>query len=52
MSRTDLGEAVIIGGLSVPGLLELVANIVVVTQLIISYLGETSRKNDRDSFAI
>ena len=48
-SRPGLRKAIITNDLSTPGLVDVVANIVVVWPLIVSYLKETGRKDERDS---
>ena len=51
-SRTVPGKVMITGDLSLPGLLEVVANNVRVWPLIVSYLKETGKTNDGDSFVL
>ena len=51
-SRPALRKAIITNHLSMPGLVELVANIVGVWPLVVSYLKETGRKDDGDSLVV
>ena len=51
-SRPALRKAIITNGLSVPGLVDVVANIVGVWPLVVLYLKETGRKDDGDSLVV
>ena len=51
-SRPALRKAVITNDLSMPGLVDVVANIVGVWPLIVSYLKETGRKDEGDSLVV
>ena len=51
-SRPALRKAIITNDLSMPGLVEVVANIVGVWPLIVSYLKETGRKDEADSLVV
>ena len=51
-SRPALRKAIITNDLSMPGLVDVVANIVGVWPLIVSYLKETGRKDDGDSLVV
>ena len=51
-SRPALREAIVTNDLSMPGLVEVVANIVGVWPSIVSYLKETGRKDERDSLVV
>ena len=51
-SRPALRKAIITNGLSMPGLVDVVANIVGVWPLIVSYLKETGRKDEGDSLVV
>ena len=51
-SRPALRKAIITNDLSVPGLVDVVANIVGVRLLIVLYLKETGRKDDGDSLVV
>ena len=51
-SRPALRKAIITNDLSMPGLVDVVANIVGVWPLIVSYLMETGRKDDGDSLVL
>ena len=51
-SRPVLRKAIITNDLSMPGLVNLVANIVGVWPLIVSYLKETGRKDEGDSLVV
>ena len=51
-SHLALRKAIITNELSMPGLVDVVANIVGVWPLIVSYLKETSRKDERDSLLV
>ena len=51
-SRPALRKAIITNDLSMPGLVDVVANIVGVWPLTVSYLKETGRKDDGDSLVV
>ena len=51
-SRPALREAIITNDLSMPGLVDVVANNVEVLPLIVSYLKETGRKDEGDSLVV
>jgi len=51
-SRPALRKAIITNDLSMPGLVDVVANIVGVWPLIVSYLKETGRKDEGDSLVV
>ena len=51
-SRPALRKAIITNELSMPGLVDVVANIVGVWPLIVSYLKETGRKDEGDSLVV
>ena len=51
-SRPALRKAIITNDFSMPGLVDVVANIVGVWPLIVSYLKETGRKDDGDSLVV
>ena len=51
-SRPALRKAIITNDLSMPGLVDVVANLVGVRPLVVSYLKETGRKNDGDSLVV
>ena len=51
-SRPALRKAIIMNDLSIPGLVDVVANIVGVWPLIVSYLKETGRKDEGDSLVV
>ena len=51
-SRPVLRKAIITNELSMPGLVDVVANIVGVRPLIVSYLKETGRKDEGDSLVV
>ena len=51
-SRPASGKAIITINLSMPGLVNIVANIVGVSPLLVSYLKETGRKDDGDSLVV
>ena len=51
-SRPALRKAIITNDLSMPGQVEVVANIVGVWHLIVSYLKETGRKDEGDSLVV
>ena len=51
-SRSGLRKAIITNELSMPGLVDVLANIVGVWPLIVSYLKETGRKDERDSLVV
>ena len=51
-SRPALRKAIITNDLSMPGLVDVVANNVGVWPLVVSYLKETGRKDDGDSFVV
>ena len=51
-SRQSLCRAIETGDLSLPGLLDVVSNIIGVWQLIVSYLKETGRKDSGDSLVV
>ena len=51
-SRSGLRKTIITIELSMPGLVDVVANIVGVWPLIVSYLKETGRKDERDSLVV
>ena len=51
-SRPALRKAIITNDLSMPGLVQLVANIVEVWPMIVSYLKETGRKDEGDSLVV
>ena len=51
-SRPALRKAIITNDLSMPGLVDVVANIVGVLPLVVSYLKETGRKDDGDSLVV
>ena len=51
-SRPALKEAILTNGLSMPHLVDVVANIIGVWPLIFSYLKETGRKDDGDSLVV
>ena len=51
-SRPALRRAIITNDLSMPGLVDLVANIVGVWPVVVSYLKETGRKDDGDSLVV
>ena len=50
-SRPALRKAIITNDLSLPGLVDVVANIIGVWSLVVSYLKETGREDDGDSFS-
>ena len=52
MSRSSLRRAIVTGELSMPSLIEVVSNIVIVWPLIVVYLKETGRKTDGDSLVV
>ena len=52
ISRPALHKAIITNDFSMPGLVEVVANIAGVWPLIVSYLKETGRKDDGDSLVV
>ena len=52
VSRPALRKAIITNDLSMPGLVDVVANIVGVWPLIVSYLKETGRKDEGDSLVV
>ena len=51
-SRPALRKAIITNDLSMPGLVDVAANIVGVWPLVVSYLKVTGRKDDGDSLAV
>ena len=51
-SRPALRKAIITNDLSMPGLVDVVANIVVVWPLVVSYLKKTDREKDGDSLLV
>ena len=51
-SRPDLKRAILTNDLSMPHLVDVVANIIGVWSLIVSYLKETGRKDDGDSIVV
>ena len=51
-SRPALRKAIVTNDLSMPGLVDVVANIVGVWPLIVSYLKETGRKDEGDSLVV
>ena len=51
-SRPALRKAIITNDLSMPGLVDVVANLVEVWPLVVSYLKETGRKDDGDSLVV
>ena len=51
-SRAALKKAILTNDLSLPQLVDVVANIVGVWPLIVSYLKETGRKDDGDSLVV
>ena len=51
-SRPDLKKAILTNNLSMPHLVDVVANIIGVWPLIVSYLKETGRKDDGDSLVV
>ena len=51
-SRPALRKAIITNDLSMPGLVEVVANIVGLWPLVVSYLKETGRKDDGDNLVV
>ena len=51
-SRPAVRKAIILNDLSMPGLVEVVANIVGVWPLIVSYLKETGRKDEGDNLVV
>ena len=51
-SRPALRKAIITNELSMPGLVDVLANIVGVWPLIVSYLKETGRKDEGDSLVV
>ena len=51
-SRPTLRKAILKNDLDMPHLVDIVANIIGVWPLIVSYLKETGRKDDVDSFVV
>ena len=51
-SRPALSKAIITNDLSMPGLVDEVANIVEVRPLVVPYLKETGRKDDGDNLVV
>ena len=51
-SRQSLRRAIETGDLSLPGLLDVVSNIIGVWPLIVSYLKETGKKDSGDSLVV
>ena len=51
-SRPELRKAIITNDLSMAGLVDVVANIVEVWPLMVSYFKETGRKDDRESLVV
>ena len=51
-SRPSLRRAIETGDLSLPGLVDIVSNIIGVWPLIVSYLKETGKKNSGDSLVV